>query len=78
MGIYTVFVAYINTMKTTFDLSFNLYQAFKELIDWIHIPVNLKSFSLIICKRVIRRKLVNNQNINRKVVFIVLTNVFFV
>ena len=34
--------------------------------------VNLKSFSLIICKLVIRKKPVNLQNFNKKVVFIVL------
>ena len=27
---------------------------------------NLKSFSLIACKLVIRKKLVNNQNLNKK------------
>ena len=31
----------------------------------------LKSFSLIICKLLFRKKLVNNQNLNKKVVFIV-------
>ncbi len=46
------------------DFNFNLYQ---ELL-------NLKSFSFITCKLLIQKKLVNNQNLNRKFVFIVLVN----
>jgi len=44
----TVVGDYINTMKTTSDLNFDL---------------NLNSFSLITCKLVIRKKLVNNKKI---------------
>ena len=67
---------YINTIKTTFDLNFDLYQAFKqhrytkngnkEKLSF------KKSFSLITCKLVIRKKLANNKNLNTKVVFIIL------
>ena len=54
----------INTMKTTFELNFDFYQAFKQhgntKIWKQRKAVNLKSFTLITCKLVIRKKLVNN------------------
>ena len=54
----------INIMKTTFELNFDFYQAFKQhgyTKIWKHREaVNLKSFTLISCKLVIRKKLVNN------------------
>ena len=54
----------INIMKTTFELNFDFYQAFKQhgyTNTWKQIEaVNLKSFTLITCKLVIRKKLVNN------------------
>ena len=56
----------INIMKTTIELNFDFYQAFKEHRYWIHKnmekreAVNLKSFTLITYKLVIRKKLVNN------------------
>ena len=47
----------INTMKTTFDLNFDLYQAVKQLQIHINIEsreaVNLKSLSMTTCKLVI-------------------------
>ena len=67
---------YINTMKATFDFNFDLYQAVKQhgytSKQKSREAVNQKSFSLITCKLVVRKKLVNNQNLNKKVVFIVL------
>ena len=46
----------INIMKMTFDLNFDLYQAFKQhgyAKTWKQREaVNLKSFTLITCKRV--------------------------
>ena len=60
----TVVGDYINIMKTTFELNFNFYQAFKQQgytkvwKQWE--ALNLKSFTLITCKLVIRKKLVNN------------------
>ena len=48
---HRVVVAYINTMKTTLDFNFNLYQDFKH-------GMNTR-------KLVIRKKLVNNQNLNK-------------
>ena len=67
---------YINTMKTTFDLNFDFYQAFKQHGYTQNMETTrscqLKSFSLITCKLVIRKKLVNNKNLNKKVVFIIL------
>ena len=66
----------INIMKTTFEFNFDLYQAFKQhgytKIWKQREAVNSKSFSLITCKLVIRKNLVNNQNLNKKVVFIIL------
>ena len=54
----------INIMKTTFELNFDFYQAFKQhgytKIWKQKKAVNLKSFTLITCKLVIRKKLVNN------------------
>ena len=61
---YTVVSDCINTMKTILPI-------------WILVYIkllNLKSFSFITCKLLIRKKLVNNQNLNRKFVFIVLVN----
>ena len=60
----------INIMKTTFELNFNFYQAFKQQ-GYTKIwkqrgAVNLKSFTLITCKLVIQKKLVNNLNLNKK------------
>ena len=60
----TVFGDNINIMKTTFELHFNFYQAFKQQ-EYTKIwkqreAVNLKSFTLISCKLVIRKKLFNN------------------
>ena len=43
-------------------------------ICWGKAAFNLKSFSLITCKLVIRKKVVNNQNLNWKFVFIILVN----
>ena len=66
---------YINTMKTTFDFNFVLYQAFKQ-----HGYTNrmkkerncqLQGFSLIKRKLVIRKNL-DNKNLNKKVVFNIL------
>ena len=54
----------INTMKTTFECNFDLYQAVKQhgytQIWKQREAVNLISFYFITCKRVIRKKLVNN------------------
>ena len=54
----------INIMKTTFELNFDLYQAFKQHVNtkvWKQRKaVNLKSFTVITCKLVRRKKLVNN------------------
>ena len=66
----------INIMKTTFELNFDLYQAFKQhghtKIWKQREAVNFKSFTLITCKLVKRKKLVNNENLNKKVVFIIM------
>ena len=66
----------INIMMTTFDLNFDFYQAFKQhgnTNKWKQREaVNYKSFYFITCKLVIRKKLVNNKNLNKKVVFIIL------
>ena len=65
-----------NTMKTTFDFTFELCQTFKQrgyTKTWKQREaVNLKSFSKITCKLVIRKNLVNNKDNNKKVVFIIL------
>ena len=54
----------INIMKTTFELNFDLYQAFKEhgytKIWKQREAFNLKSFSLFTFKLVIQKNLVNN------------------
>ena len=54
----------INIMKATFELKFDFYQAFKQhgytQIMKQRDTANLKSFTLITCKLVIRKKLVNN------------------
>ena len=74
--LYTVVGDNINIMKTTFEFNFNLYQAFKQhrytKIWKKKEAVNLISFFFITCKLVIQKKLVNNQNLNKNVVFIVL------
>ena len=61
---YTVVGDNINIMKTTFELNFDFYQAFKQhgntKIQKQREAVNLKSFTLITCKLVIRKKLVYN------------------
>ena len=50
----------INIMKTTFELNFNIYQAFKQQgytkIWKQREACTSKSFSLITCKLVIRKK----------------------
>ena len=57
-------------------MNFDFYQAFKQYrytkIWKQREAVNLKSFTLITCKLVILKKLVNNKNLNKKVVFIIL------
>ena len=63
--IYTTVVSdNINIMKTTFELNFDFYQAFKQHDTQKYgkkrKAVNLKSFTLITCKLVIPKKLVNN------------------
>ena len=73
---YSAVGDYINTMKTTFDLNFDLYQAVKQHgrinIKVLKRSCQLKSVSLNTCKFVIRKKSLNNQNLYEKVVFIVL------
>ena len=58
----------INIMKTTFELNF--YSAFKQhgytKIWKKRKAVNLNSFTLITCYLVLRKKLVNNKNLNKK------------
>ena len=60
----TVYGDNINIMKTTFEFNFKFYQAFKQhgytKIWKQRVAVNSKSFSLITCKLVIRKFLVNN------------------
>ena len=57
----TVVGVNINKMKTTFELNFYFYQAFKQhgytKIWKQRKAVNLKSFTLITCKLVIRKSL---------------------
>ena len=68
----TVVGEYINTMKTTF-FEFDLYLAVKQ--PWIHINISVNrncQFKKVTCKLVIRKKLVNNKSLNKKVVFVVL------
>ena len=63
------YMSILNTIKTTFDY----YQAIQTA--WINgnkEKMLINSFSLFTCKFVIRKKLVSNQNLNRKVHFIVL------
>ena len=57
----------IITMKTTFDLNFDLYEAVKQLVK----NKNRSQEKLTTCKLVIRKKLMNNKNLNKKVIFIV-------
>ena len=60
-------------MKTTFDFNFSFLQSSQT--TWIHI--NLETyyrscqFSLFTCKHIISKKLIRNQNLNRKFVLIV-------
>ena len=56
----TVVGEFINIMKTTFDFNFDSYQAFKPHGYIKREAVNLKSFLLVTCKLVTRKKLVNN------------------
>ena len=61
---YTVVGDNINIIKTTFKCNFDLYQAFKQRgytkIWKQREAVNLISFSVITCKLVIQKNLVNN------------------
>ena len=63
-------------MKKTFDFNFDLY--LKLSLNNMVTPkiereaVNLKSFSLITRKLVIRKTFVSNYNLNKKIVFIIL------
>ena len=54
----------INVMKTTFDFKFDLYNALKQhgytKTSKQREPDNTKSFSLVACKLIVRKKLVNN------------------
>ena len=65
----------MNIIKTTFEFNFDLYQTFKQhgyTKTWKQRKaVNFKSFSLITCTLLIRNQLVNNLNLNEKVVFII-------
>ena len=58
---------YINIMKTTLYLNFDLCQAFKQHDTEKH----EKCLSLITCTLDIRKKLLNNINLNNKIVFII-------
>ena len=65
----------INTIKMTFDFNLDLHPAVKKHKLDTHkdrVAVNLKSFYLNTFKLLIRKKACNNQNFNKKVVFIVL------
>ena len=66
---HTVLGYYINTMKTTFDFDFDFNQAVKLKEKLL---IEKVSPLITTCKLVFRRKLVNNQNLNKKVVFIIL------
>ena len=57
---------YTNTIKNTFDFNFKSYQALNSM----DIKIGVKR-ALITCKPVIRKKLVNNQNLNKKILFII-------
>ena len=66
---------FINTMKTTFDFNLDLYQAFKQHGYTKH--GNKEKLSIkkkaSLCKLFnSKKKLLNNQNLNKNVVFIVL------
>ena len=64
---------YIITIKTTFDFNFIKIKLFNSIDKHKHISlakVSIKKASL--CKLVIRKKVVENQNLDKKVVFIVL------
>ena len=63
----TVVIDYINTMKTTFVFNFDLTQAVKQHgYTKTKEFINIKTSLLITCKRVIQKKLANNQNLNKK------------
>ena len=66
----TMVCDYINILKTTFVFNFDLYQAFKQHGYTKNIETErscqLKIFSLIACKLVIRKKPVNSENLNKK------------
>ena len=65
----TVVGNYINTILTYIKQLLNRMETHK--VKKSREAVNKKSFFLITCKLVIRKKLVNNPNLNKKVVFIV-------
>ena len=71
----TVIDVYINTMKRTFDFNFDFHQAYKRYTHNYEIKekLSIERFFLFIYKLVILKKLVINQNLNKKVVFIVFT-----
>ena len=58
-GSTTVVGNNINIMKTTFELNFDFYQAFKQH-GYRKIWKQREAVTLITCKLVIRKKLVNN------------------
>ena len=64
LDINTVVGDNINIMKTTYELNFDFYQAFKQngytKIWKQRKAINFKSFTLITCKLLIRKKLGNN------------------
>ena len=69
---YTVVGDYIITMKTTFDLNFDI-KLLNSIDTFNHKTIRscrLKNI-LFDCKLVIRKKPVNNQNLNKEDVFIV-------
>ena len=59
---------YINTMKTTFDFNFDLYQAVKQIHrnEEVKRSCLLKNLSMNTFKIVIHKKVVNNENLNKK------------
>ena len=75
-------VVYMYKMKTTFDFNFCFLPRFQISMDTQYINIqhgnkeklSIYNFSLFTCKHVIWKKLVSNQNFNRKVVFIVSKN----
>ena len=72
----TIVGDYIKIMKTTFDFNFDLYPALNSIDTQKHgskEKLSIKKiFSLTACKLVIQEKLVNNYNLNKKVVLIIL------